>query len=96
MTLIKNNKVGVDALRGDYWLRIVTETLIVWTEPNGTDMALSFQEAEGCSAIWSVSIFKISTRRADDDPRDFLSQVQQQLMAMAGPGNCLSWSNPIC
>ncbi|KAE8349146.1 DUF625-domain-containing protein [Aspergillus coremiiformis] len=29
------------------------ETLIVWTEPNGTDMALSFQEAEGCAVIWN-------------------------------------------
>lgn len=29
------------------------ETLIVWTEPsNGVDMALSFQEAEGCTMIW--------------------------------------------
>ncbi|KAK2749820.1 Platinum sensitivity protein [Myotisia sp. PD_48] len=28
------------------------ETLIVWTEPSGTDMALSFQEAEGCGVIW--------------------------------------------
>ncbi|KAF7511291.1 hypothetical protein GJ744_004856 [Endocarpon pusillum] len=28
------------------------DTLIVWTEPNGTDMALSFQEAEGCLVIW--------------------------------------------
>lgn len=28
------------------------ETLIVWTEQNGTDMALSFQEAEGCASIW--------------------------------------------
>ncbi|KAF1812630.1 DUF625-domain-containing protein [Eremomyces bilateralis CBS 781.70] len=28
------------------------DTLIVWTETNGTDMALSFQEAEGCGAIW--------------------------------------------
>ncbi|KAL1974535.1 hypothetical protein VTN31DRAFT_4739 [Thermomyces dupontii] len=28
------------------------ETLIVWTESNGVDMALSFQEAEGCAAIW--------------------------------------------
>ncbi|KAK4152515.1 hypothetical protein C8A00DRAFT_34816 [Chaetomidium leptoderma] len=27
------------------------ETLIVWTD-NGVDMALSFQEAEGCGAIW--------------------------------------------
>ena len=30
------------------------DTLIVWTESNGTDMALSFQEAEGCAAIWLV------------------------------------------
>ena len=29
-----------------------TETLIVWTESNGMDMALSFQEAEGCASIW--------------------------------------------
>lgn len=29
-----------------------SETLIVWTESNGTDMALSFQEAEGCAVIW--------------------------------------------
>ncbi|KAL8639845.1 MAG: hypothetical protein Q9228_003165 [Teloschistes exilis] len=29
------------------------DTLIVWTESSGTDMALSFQEAEGCAAIWS-------------------------------------------
>lgn len=31
---------------------ILTDTLIVWTETNGTDMALSFQEAEGCAVIW--------------------------------------------
>lgn len=31
------------------------ETLIVWTEPsNQVDMALSFQEAEGCALIWYV------------------------------------------
>ncbi|KAL8698459.1 MAG: hypothetical protein Q9224_001839 [Gallowayella concinna] len=28
------------------------DTLIVWTELDRTDMALSFQEAEGCAAIW--------------------------------------------
>ncbi|ESZ90201.1 hypothetical protein SBOR_9410 [Sclerotinia borealis F-4128] len=29
------------------------ETLIVWTEPSSImDMALSFQEAEGCTAVW--------------------------------------------
>lgn len=31
------------------------DTLIVWTEANGTDMALSFQEAEGCAVIWLVA-----------------------------------------
>lgn len=28
------------------------DTLIVWTETSGIDMALSFQEAEGCATIW--------------------------------------------
>lgn len=28
------------------------ETLIVWTESNGVDMALSFQEPAGCALIW--------------------------------------------
>ncbi len=27
------------------------ETLIVWTEPDGTDYALSFQDVEGCGEI---------------------------------------------
>ncbi|KZF22928.1 DUF625-domain-containing protein [Xylona heveae TC161] len=49
------------------------DTLIVWTEANGTDMALSFQEAEGCATIW-----------------DFVSHVQQQLIALAGPDDALS------
>ena len=29
------------------------ETLIVWTEPDGVDYALSFQEAEGCAEVWN-------------------------------------------
>jgi protein phosphatase-4 regulatory subunit 3 len=28
------------------------ETLIVWTEPNGTDVAVSFQDPQGCNDIW--------------------------------------------
>lgn len=32
------------------------ETLVVWTEPDGTDMALSFQEAEGCMEVWEFII----------------------------------------
>jgi protein phosphatase-4 regulatory subunit 3 len=29
------------------------ETLIVWTEPDGVDYALSFQDPEGCSEVWN-------------------------------------------
>jgi protein phosphatase-4 regulatory subunit 3 len=33
------------------------DTLIVWQEPSsGVDMALSFQEAEGCALIWFVPL----------------------------------------
>ena len=40
------------------------DTLIVWTEQNGTDMALSFQEPEGCASIWYVT-----AQRASDGAR---------------------------
>ena len=36
------------------------DTLIVWTEPTGIDMALSFQEAEGCASIWYDLVFLAS------------------------------------
>lgn len=29
-----------------------SDTLVVWTESDGTDMALSFQEADGCQEVW--------------------------------------------
>lgn len=32
------------------------DTLVVWTEPDGTDMALSFQEAEGCHEVWEFIV----------------------------------------
>lgn len=66
------------------------ETLIVWTEPQGTDMALSFQEPEGCAAIWSVSVrlslppASLLTSRAPC--REFVSHVQSHLVSMSGAG----------
>ncbi|KAF2214031.1 hypothetical protein CERZMDRAFT_38458 [Cercospora zeae-maydis SCOH1-5] len=42
------------------------ETLIVWTESNGVDMALSFQEAEGCAHIWQF-VSEIQGRLAPED-----------------------------
>jgi protein phosphatase 4 regulatory subunit 3 len=32
------------------------DTLIVWTEPDGVDYALSFQDPEGCSEVWNFII----------------------------------------
>lgn len=59
---IKNSKVSVPPYppgciidkEERVWANCITrsETLIVWTEQSGTDMALSFQEAEGCAVIW--------------------------------------------
>lgn len=48
------------------------ETLIVWTEGNGVDMALSFQEAEGCASIWEF-VSDIQGRLAALAPDDALS-----------------------
>lgn len=31
----------------------MTDTLIVWTEPNGVDYALSFQDPDGCEEVWN-------------------------------------------
>ncbi|KAJ5637179.1 hypothetical protein N7490_007058 [Penicillium lividum] len=55
------------------------ETLIVWTETSGTDMALSFQEAEGCAVIWDfVNAVQqhLSLTAADDALSDDLDNYQ--------------------
>ncbi|KXJ95751.1 component of IIS longevity pathway SMK-1-domain-containing protein, partial [Microdochium bolleyi] len=57
------------------------ETLIVWTEPsNGIDMALSFQEAEGCALIWYVY----------ESDRKFINSVQQGYHNGHGPDDSLA------
>lgn len=40
------------SLSGGYQMR--KDTLIVWTEPDGTDMALSFETPEGCHKVWDI------------------------------------------
>ncbi|KAF9503306.1 hypothetical protein BS47DRAFT_1356318, partial [Hydnum rufescens UP504] len=50
-------------------LHLLAETLIVWTEPDSTDFALSFQDVEGCAEIWDF-ILKVQhyfrTKDSDD------------------------------
>ncbi|KAI5293267.1 Platinum sensitivity protein [Ascosphaera acerosa] len=44
------------------------ETLIVWTDVSGTDLALSFQEAGGCASMWNfVSSFQTYFRNSNPD-----------------------------
>ncbi|KOS37686.1 hypothetical protein ACN38_g11509 [Penicillium nordicum] len=67
------------------------ETLIVWTEQNGTDMALSFQEAEGCAVIWdfvnAVQQHLLSLTSADDALSDDLDSYQSIVLPAPELGN---------
>ena len=75
------------------WANDTADTLIVWTEENGIDMALSFQEADGCASIWSVIAFLNRWRRtAYMNPRlatkilpsrEFTNYKHTQLQAQA-------------
>ena len=59
--VIRSNKVAFGNAHREGTSSPGTDTLIVWTESNGTDMALSFQEAEGCAAIWFVLALILSS-----------------------------------
>ncbi len=41
-----------------------SDTLIVWTEPDGVDYALSFQDPEGCMELWNF-ILEVQNLRAN-------------------------------
>jgi protein phosphatase-4 regulatory subunit 3 len=41
-----------------------SDTLIVWTEPDGVDFALSFQDPEGCMELWNF-ILEVQSLRAN-------------------------------
>ncbi|KAG9010898.1 Platinum sensitivity protein [Tulasnella sp. JGI-2019a] len=49
------------------------ETLIVWTEPDGTDYALSFQDLEGCAEIWDFILEVQKHFRGKNDPNNLLN-----------------------
>ncbi|KAF6842045.1 suppressor of mek1 [Colletotrichum plurivorum] len=65
-----------------------SKTLIVWTEPsNGIDMALSFQEAEGCSLIWKFinsvqQTFQTGMVGADDSLSDDLAMEMPTIITL--------------
>jgi protein phosphatase-4 regulatory subunit 3 len=63
------------------------DTLIVWTETTGVDMALSFQEAEGCAHIWEF-VSEIQNSIPAVAPGDDLSDD------LLDPVNALSLPDP--
>lgn len=48
------------------------DTLIVWSEPDGTDLALSFQEVPGCNDVWEAIMEAQKRMRADKHDIDQL------------------------
>ncbi|KAL1721678.1 component of IIS longevity pathway SMK-1-domain-containing protein [Schizophyllum commune] len=53
-------------VRNDVYQR-QQETLIVWTEPDGVDYALSFQDPDGCAEIWNFIVDIQNGYGASDD-----------------------------
>ncbi|KAF1847294.1 DUF625-domain-containing protein [Cucurbitaria berberidis CBS 394.84] len=66
------------------------DTLIVWTEQNGTDMALSFQEPEGCASIWDF-VNEVQSRlqalAQDDGLSDDIDHISPILLPNPDLGN---------
>ncbi|KAI4907780.1 hypothetical protein J4E90_009187 [Alternaria incomplexa] len=66
------------------------DTLIVWTEQNGTDMALSFQEPEGCASIWDF-VNEVQSRlqalAQDDGLSDDIDHISPILLPSPDLGN---------
>ena len=48
------------------------DTLILWTEPDGSDLAVSFQESVGCNEIWEILMETQERLRADKHDIDQL------------------------
>ncbi|KAG0246886.1 Platinum sensitivity protein [Mortierella sp. GBA43] len=62
-------------------------TLIVWSEANGEDLALSFQEAEGCGEIWD-NISEVQQHYTEDlfsDPSDVNGAGSSEFITLPDP-----------
>lgn len=66
-------------VRADDVYQRQADTLIVWTEPNGQDYALSFQDVEGCTEVWDfITEVRRHLRAApgDDPSSSFHDPIQ--------------------
>jgi protein phosphatase-4 regulatory subunit 3 len=76
MPLFLENNVLESAIHGETVYQRQQGTLIVWSESDSCDLALSFQEKSGCAAIWD-KICTIQGRDSTDmDEQDDLDDQQ--------------------
>eukprot|EP00842_Homolaphlyctis_polyrhiza_P006972 jgi/Hompol1/864/HPOL_002583-RA len=68
------------------------ETLIVWAEPEGSDLALSFQEAAGCVQMWN-HIQELQQRMAAD--KHDIDQLPLSEAAEVAPEDALNMSTEL-
>ncbi len=52
------------------------DTIITWCESEGTDLALSFQEPNGCTVVWS-RVAAITGQREDQDPTEYEMAIEE-------------------
>ncbi|KAI9057414.1 DUF625-domain-containing protein [Trametes sanguinea] len=67
------------------------ETLIVWTEPDGVDYALSFQDPEGCAEVWHFIEEVQRHMNASED----MALTSSPLIGPEGPETSLTTANII-
>ena len=60
-----NSKVQLTEYTRQQGIRWLIDTLILWSDASGLDLALSFQEAKGCDDMWA-QIIDIQKRMAAD------------------------------
>ncbi|KAH9077244.1 component of IIS longevity pathway SMK-1-domain-containing protein [Lactarius deliciosus] len=63
------------------------DTLIVWTEPDGVDYALSFQDPEGCMELWNF-ILEVQSLRANSG-----DQQAESSSPLTGPEPSITTAN---
>ncbi|TFK43836.1 component of IIS longevity pathway SMK-1-domain-containing protein [Crucibulum laeve] len=68
-----NDIVLSTAIRSNDVYQRQQDTLIVWTEPDGVDYALSFQDPEGCSEVWNFILEVQRHMNSGDEPTNVSS-----------------------
>ncbi|KAI9145123.1 component of IIS longevity pathway SMK-1-domain-containing protein [Paraphysoderma sedebokerense] len=96
---LMNSKVLTST--GDHGYQRQQDTLIVWTEPSGVDVALSFQEAQGCQELWDQlqtiqeKIASEADREASFNQNQFnLYQMETAARSLNRQGETVGLSEP--